>query len=157
MFIHLYVNFFTEHGHPLDSIKNCLLIFAAIDKRKHDFNSKAEAIQAIEASGYQKWYRLVHDTFHHHPANEQEFFSSHTGIVHLSSVLPVPLEKEPSDADRLLFLEEDLLFTKEQAQTLVTSGYRGIFSFEPFSPRVHNLDAETLEEEIKKSINLLFR
>ena len=119
--------------------------------------NKAEAIQVIEASGYQKWYRLVHDTFHHHLANEQEFFSSHTGIVHISSVLPAQLGEEPSDADRLLFLEEDLLCTKEQAQTLVTSGYRGTFSFEPFSPRVHTLDTAALEEEIKKSINLLFR
>lgn len=119
--------------------------------------SKAEAIEAIEGSGYERWYRLVHDTFHHHLANEKQYFASVTGLVHLSSVAAGSLHREPTDADRILFLEDDLLGTREQAQALVNSGYRGTFSFEPFSPAVQNLDIESLEMEIQKSINQLFR
>ena len=125
--------------------------------RASSLRTKAEAIRAIEASGYERWYRLVHDTFHHHLANEKQYFASMTNLVHLSSVASGPRHTEPTDADRILFQEDDLLATAEQAQALVNSGYRGIFSFEPFSPAVQNLDIDTLETEVKKSINQLFR
>ncbi|NLE14664.1 MAG: TIM barrel protein [Spirochaetales bacterium] len=125
--------------------------------RASSLRTKAEALKAIEASGYERWYRLVHDTFHHHLADEQEYFASMTGLVHLSSVAAGLRHTEPTDADRTLFLEDDLLATREQAQTLVNSGYRGIFSFEPFSPAVQHLDIESVETELKKSITLLFR
>ncbi len=118
---------------------------------------KAEAVEAIENCRYERWYRLVHDTFHHHLAGELQCFPSMTGLVHVSSVADGSRLAEPTDADRILFQEDDLLGTREQAQALVNSGYRGIFSFEPFSPAIQNLDTESLQTEITKSINQLFR
>jgi len=102
--------------------------------------SKREAVETIEENGLASMFRLVHDTFHHYVAGEPELFGSMTGLVHISGVddRSVPLE-ELRDAHRVLVGEEDIIGNIGQLRTLRAGGYDGPFSFEPFSPTVHEL------------------
>jgi 2-keto-myo-inositol isomerase len=112
---------------------------------------KADAVAAIEAVGGQARYRLVHDTFHHHLAAETELFPDHTGIVHISGVVdPALRPDEMQDGDRILVDRRDRLGNVGQIGALLDRGYRGAFSFEPFSPEVHALvdPARAIEESM---------
>ncbi len=102
---------------------------------------KADAVAAIEAVGGKARYRLVHDTFHHHLAGEKEFFPEYTGIVHISGVVdPALTAEEMRDGHRILVDGRDRLGNIEQIRNLLSLGYGGPFSFEPFSPDIHALD-----------------
>ena len=48
--------------------------------------TKEQAIDAIDYVGGSSVFKLVHDTFHHHLAQEKEIFPKHTKIVHISGV-----------------------------------------------------------------------
>lgn len=101
---------------------------------------KADAVGAIEAVAGERYFKLVHDTFHHHLAGETEYFPDHTGIVHISGVIDPALHPEDmQDAHRILVDERDRLGNVEQIRALLALGYEGAFSFEPFSPEVHAL------------------
>ena len=101
---------------------------------------KRQAVSAIEAIGARDVFRLVHDTFHHHLAGEQEFFPELTGLVHISGVedgaLPISSIR---DAHRLLVGEADILGNAPQIKQLLSLGYQGHCSFEPFADAVHDL------------------
>ncbi|WAP66760.1 TIM barrel protein [Jiella pelagia] len=112
---------------------------------------KAEAIEAIEASGGADVYRLMHDTFHHHLAGETEFFPEWTGLVHISGVTdPDVAVDDMLDAHRVLVDGRDRLENLKQIEALLSSGYAGPFSFEPFAEEVHGLEdpQAALEESI---------
>ncbi|QFY64140.1 TIM barrel protein (plasmid) [Rhizobium grahamii] len=99
---------------------------------------KREAVDAFEAVGGKDRFRLVHDTFHHHLADETEFFPQWTGIVHISGVVDASLRPEDmQDKHRILVTEADRLGNVEQIKHLNTVGYQGAYSFELFSPLVH--------------------
>ncbi len=100
---------------------------------------KSEAIAAIVRAGGEGTYRLVHDTFHHHLAGETEYFADWTGLVHISGVTDLELDtSEMLDEHRVLVNAEDRLGNIEQIKALEAAGYRGVTSFEPFSPQVHD-------------------
>ncbi|MDI7861569.1 TIM barrel protein [Rhizobiaceae bacterium n13] len=107
---------------------------------------KREAVEAIEAVGGEKSFRLVHDTFHHHLAEEVEYFPEYTGIVHISGVVdPALAVDEMRDEHRTLVDDRDRLGNVAQIRTLIGLGYEGAFSFEPFSPVVHALSDPVAE------------
>ncbi len=99
--------------------------------------SKREAAEAIAQVGGDA-FRLVHDTFHHHLAGEPELFPHLTGLVHISGVSDpaVPVE-EMRDGHRVLVDAADRLDNIGQIRELLSDGYGGRFSFEPFAPAVH--------------------
>ncbi len=101
---------------------------------------KRTAVDAIKAIGGLDVFRLVHDTFHHHLAGEQEFFAQQTGLVHISGVEDdeAPLNTI-RDGHRVLVGEGDILGNAAQIETLLSSGYSGYLSFEPFADSVHSL------------------
>lgn len=101
---------------------------------------KRPAVEAIKAIGGLDVFRLVHDTFHHHLAGEHEFFPELTGLVHISGVEDgeLPLDSI-RDGHRVLVGNADILGNAEQIHTLLTTGYRGYLSFEPFADSVHGL------------------
>lgn len=101
---------------------------------------KAPAVEAIKAIGGLDVFRLVHDTFHHHLAGEQAFFPALTGLVHISGVedADAPLNSI-RDGHRVLVGEGDILGNAAQIDTLLSSGYSGYLSFEPFADSVHGL------------------
>ncbi|KPG97943.1 TIM barrel protein [Pseudomonas sp. RIT-PI-r] len=101
---------------------------------------KYTAVEAIKAVGGLDVFRLVHDTFHHHLAREQEFFPELTGLVHISGVeeADAPLNSI-RDGHRVLVGEGDILGNAAQIEQLLASGYDGYLSFEPFADSVHGL------------------
>ncbi|AMB84975.1 xylose isomerase [Pseudomonas agarici] len=101
---------------------------------------KRQAVDAIEAIGGLDVFRLVHDTFHHHLAGEEEFFPELTGLVHISGVedTEAPLASI-RDGHRVLVGEADILGNAAQIRHLLATGYRGHLSFEPFAESVHGL------------------
>jgi 2-keto-myo-inositol isomerase len=101
---------------------------------------KRVAIEAIDGVGGNAAYKLVHDTFHHKLAAEDQLFPERTGLVHISGVEDASLALEAiQDKDRVLVGSADLLDTVGQVRALLDGGYHGPFSFEPFSPDVHGL------------------
>ncbi len=102
---------------------------------------KSDAIRAIDAVGMGDVFRLVHDTFHHALAGEDEIFSDRTGIVHISGVTdPAPAMQDLRDPLRVLVDRDDRLGNVAQLRALAASGYGGPVSFEPFAPEIHTLD-----------------
>lgn len=113
--------------------------------------SKAEAAEAIRAVSGQSSFRLVHDTFHHHLAGEDQFFADLTGLVHISGVIDENLAvSDMRDPHRVLVDAADRLDNQGQIRRLRGEGYAGPFSFEPFAPSVHGLadPADALRESM---------
>lgn len=102
---------------------------------------KSEAVAAIDAVGGRDTFRLVHDTFHHHLAGEHEIYPEFTEIVHISGVddLSVPVS-DMQDPNRVLVGPDDRVSTVEQLGDLITEGYHGPVSIEPFAPSVTGLE-----------------
>ncbi|WP_163266125.1 TIM barrel protein [Chelativorans alearense] len=101
---------------------------------------KSEAVQAIEALGASGTFRIVHDTFHHHLAGETALFAAHTGLVHISGVTDGAIATaQMRDGHRVLVDEHDRLDNTGQIARLLSAGYDGPLSFEPFSEAVHGL------------------
>jgi 2-keto-myo-inositol isomerase len=117
--------------------------------------TKREAVAAIDAAGGDGVYKLVHDTFHHHLADETEFFPERTGLVHISGVIdPTVAVDDMLDAHRVLVDAEDRLENVAQIKTLIAAGFDGPYSFEPFAEEVHALaDPETAVRESIAYIN----
>lgn len=107
--------------------------------------TKKEAISAIVEAGGEGTYKIVHDTFHHHLAGEDEIYPQWTGLVHISGVDDPEVAVDAMlDAHRVLVDGRDRLGNIEQVQRLVAAGVDGPYSLEPFADRVHALaDPET--------------
>lgn len=101
---------------------------------------KRDVANAIEAVGGDGAFSIVHDTFHHFVASEQESFPELTGLVHISGVEnPALARADMRDMHRVLVGEADVLGNVEQIRTLLRGGYAGPLSFEPFAAQVHAL------------------
>ncbi|MBP1857598.1 TIM barrel protein [Rhizobium herbae] len=100
--------------------------------------SKKETIEAIDAIHGADRFRLVHDTFHHVLAGEPEIFPEMTGLVHISGVDDQAVSiDDMRDSHRVMVTERDRLANIGQIRALISAGYIGPFSFEPFSSSVH--------------------
>lgn len=101
---------------------------------------KRPAVEAIAEVHGEDAFNLIHDTFHHHLANDPDYFPERTGLVHISGVedVSVPVS-ELLDSHRVLVGEADVLHNAEQIRALIAGGYRGYFSFEPFAKEIQAL------------------
>lgn len=94
----------------------------------------------VDAADGDNVYKLVHDTFHHHLADETDFFPQRTGLVHISGVVDSTVEVNAMlDAHRVLVDGDDRLENIPQIKALIAAGYEGPYSFEPFAEDVHAL------------------
>lgn len=151
-----------EHGDPRDAAARARDLRTALTElapilREHGLlgfveplgfvqsalRTKADAVAAINAVGGRDVYRLVHDTFHHHLANEQQYFPELTGLVHISGVESAEPVDTLLDGHRVLIGDGDLLGNAAQIQHLLAAGYQGYLSFEPFAGSVHQLQDVT--------------
>ena len=100
---------------------------------------KREALDCIDAVGGADVFRLVHDTFHHHVAGENDLYPNRTGLVHVSGVTDASVPtSDMKDAHRVLVDAADRLDNVGQVRQLVAGGYAGPLSFEPFADSVSN-------------------
>jgi 2-keto-myo-inositol isomerase len=118
------------------------------------FRRKSEAVAAIAAVDGAGVFRLVHDTFHHFVAGEEEMFPECTGLVHVSGVTaPDVPASAMRDQHRMLVDRNDRLGSVAQLRALASGGYRGPVSFEPFAASVHT--SATLVADLRASLDYL--
>ena len=115
---------------------------------------KAEALAAITAIGGQEEFSVIHDTFHHHLADEQEIFPTTTGLIHVSGVVePRIAAADMLDGHRGLVDARDRLGNIDQISALLDAGYAGPISFEAFSSVVH--EAANPVADLRRSIDFI--
>jgi len=115
---------------------------------------KSEVVERIEVMNLGSRLKLVHDTFHHHLAGEQQSFAAYTGVVHVSGVVDTTLNpSNMQDCHRGLVNEQDQLNTIRQLNTLLADGYQGPISMEVFAPYVHELP--NLEAQLRDSFDFI--
>ena len=118
------------------------------------------AQECIKKSGF-SCYRIVHDTFHHHIGPEdlgilgKAYDVAYTGLVHISGVESDIAPSEYRDGHRVMVGPGDRMKNREQILRLDELGYKGLFSFEPFSTAVQKLGSAQLGEAIKASIDFI--
>ncbi len=102
---------------------------------------KSDALEAIENVCGTGTFRLIHDTFHHCLSGETELYPSETAIVHVSGVTNADLSPaDMRDQHRGLVDRSDRLGNVVQLRSLMSGGYDGPISFEPFAPEIHALE-----------------
>ncbi|MFG6667632.1 TIM barrel protein [Halomonas sp. HNIBRBA4712] len=117
---------------------------------------KAEALEVIDALGLAERFSLVHDTFHHQGAGEQAVFARRTGLVHVSGLDDPMISFESMlDEHRVLVDERDQLDNVGQLRALLSDGFDGYVSFEPFAPAVHQHPEP--EQALRESMDFLRR
>jgi 2-keto-myo-inositol isomerase len=101
---------------------------------------KRDALAAIDDIGGGDTFSLVHDTFHHRGAGEQQLFARRTGLVHISGLEDRDISfTDMLDGHRVLVGRKDRLGNVDQLRRLYADGYDGVVSFEPFAKQVHGL------------------
>ena len=114
---------------------------------------KRTALDAIDAVDGGQAFAVLHDTFHHHLAGEDEVFPERTGLVHISGLEEPGLSRAAMrDGHRVLVGRGDRLGNLEQIRALVGGGYAGLLSFEPFARSVQDMDdvAPALRESMAR-------
>lgn len=123
-------------------------------------SSIAVAAAAIERSGF-GCYRIVYDTFHHDlgPDTRDDvdasFATSQAGLIHVSGVESSIPKETYRDEHRVLPSPADRLGSREQVQRMVSLGYAGDVSFEPFAADVQRMSRKALAAALAKSIEYL--
>ena len=116
--------------------------------------------EAVKRSAF-GCYRVVYDTFHHYlgPDTEQdvdaEFASRVAGLIHVSGVESDAAKNTLRDGHRVLVSGSDRMKSRDQIARMVSLGYRGDISFEPFSPEVQAMGTKALAAALNKSIEYL--
>lgn len=136
---------------PMLSAAGILGLVEPLGFAECSLRAKEEAVDAIEAIGGARAFRLVHDTFHHFVAGETKMFPGHTGLVHISGVTdPSATAATMRDPHRVLVDAGDRIGNLAQLKALRAGGYRGAVSFEPFAASVH--DSPTIEADLRASV-----
>ena len=102
---------------------------------------------------YIKKLKIVHDTFHHALAGENEFFPSLTGLVHISGVSNIYKNIKLLDEHRSIIDDNDILENINQIKNLSNAHYKGFFSLEPFSNTL--IKEKDIFKIVKKSFNYI--
>ncbi len=115
---------------------------------------KSQAVRAIQQIDGGNTFKLVHDTFHHHLAGEDQFFPALTGLVHISGVEDTAITPaQMRDGHRVLVGAADRLGNAAQLATLLNAGYQGYVSFEPFAEAI--AAATDIEQQLAASMDYL--
>lgn len=106
-------------------------------------------------------FQIVMDTFHHRLAGYPLENYADTvdvemlGLVHLSGVEDARDWALLTDEERIMLSPNDRLQSKEQVVALEALGYRGVYSFEPFSATLAAWSVDDVERSINESIDYL--
>ena len=123
-------------------------------------NSIAAVRKMIQEAGF-SIYKIVHDTFHHYIGPDtsstlkNDYDISYTGLVHISGVEEPKSAAGYRDDQRVIVTYRDRLNSREQIGLLLSLGYQGDISFEPFSREVQNLRPGELKAALEASINYI--
>lgn len=119
-----------------------------------------QAQEIIKESGVDN-FKLVADTFHYYLANVtlEQFKElvdlNYVGLVHLSSVFANKKRDDLDDQDRYMLGGDDIMKSAELAQMFESSGYRGLYAFEPFSDDLKDWNEIKVKNELQQSIEMV--
>jgi 2-keto-myo-inositol isomerase len=145
---------------PLFSEKGILGYIEPLGFGISSLSSAETALRAIGESGA-SCYRLLIDTFHSYLGpDEPELFDdpavvAKVGLVHISGVEAMIEKSAFTDAHRVLPGTGDVMRSADLIARLEKDGYRGFYSFEPFSPEVQTMGKKELEEALRASAHFL--
>jgi 2-keto-myo-inositol isomerase len=98
---------------------------------------QAAAVAAVSDVAGWDAYRICHDTFQFYRCGDTEMFPERIGLVHISGIDRTDLPPgELTEPDRGLVSERDRAGNLDQLQKLISGGYAGYVSIEPFNPVV---------------------
>lgn len=98
----------------------------------------AEAIADVDGAGP---LRICYDTFQFYRARDAQLYPEMIGLVHVSGISRGDLPPERlTEPDRGFVDESDITDTAGQLKHVVTKGYSGYVSMEPFDPAIHAMD-----------------
>ncbi|HET6451311.1 MAG TPA: TIM barrel protein [Spirochaetia bacterium] len=123
-------------------------------------SSVVVAVEAVKKSGF-GCYRVVFDTFHHFlgPDTEKDidadFARSRAGLIHVSGVEAGTSKETWRDGARVLVSSADRMASKKQIDHLISLGYQGLISFEPFAAEVQKMSRDELASALRRSIDYL--
>jgi 2-keto-myo-inositol isomerase len=142
---------------PLVSNTELTFLVEPLGFEECSLRSKKEAIKAIQDSGYPQCYKLVHDTFHHYLGTDEEIYPEFTGLVHISGVEASLPKNKIRDEHRILISKNDIMDNTGQIAAFKKAGFKGYFSFEPFSEAVQKMNFARLIEELENSLKYVFQ
>ena len=123
---------------PMLQEANIVALVEPLGFTRSSLRSKSDLVGTINDIDGTDHFKLVHDTFHHTLAGEDEIFTQLTGIVHISAVVDLDLKiTEMEDEHRVLVDAQDRLGNIEQIRALIADGYDEPISYECFSPKTH--------------------
>lgn len=117
--------------------------------------SKTVAIEAIGESGFDS-FKLVHDSFHHYLGPDETVYPAQTGLVHISGIDKALSKPQILDEHRVLIGAEDIMGNQTQIKALEDNGYKGLYSFEPFSSEVQDMSRDKLKAELLESLEFIY-
>ena len=95
------------------------------------------AVAAVSDVASWEAFRICHDTFQFYRCGDTQMFPEHVGLVHVSGIDRTDLRPdELTEPDRGLVFVGDRVGNVEQLRTLISAGYEGYVSVEPFNPMV---------------------
>lgn len=100
---------------------------------------KHQEMAVMAVSDIDGWdcYQLCYDTFQFFRCGDTHLFPEHIGLTHISGINRADLTPaELTEPDRGLIFLGDRVGNIRQLQTLMSSGYQGFISIEPFDPKV---------------------
>ncbi len=97
-----------------------------------------DALEAIDKlPGGWNTFALLHDTFQYWRASDTQFFPEHIALVHISGISRTDKSRrELREPDREFVFVGDRAENVAQVSRMLSAGYRGWISMEPFNPSV---------------------
>ena len=145
---------------PLFSAEGILGYIEPLGFGISSLSSAETALKAIGESGA-SCYRVLIDTFHSYLGPDKpDLFDDPAvigtiGLVHISGVEATIAKSAFADAHRVLPDAQDVMQSATLMARLEKGGYRGLYSFEPFSPEVQFMGKKELEEALRASMHFL--
>ncbi|HNP93754.1 MAG TPA: TIM barrel protein [Rectinema sp.] len=145
---------------PLFSTAGILGYIEPLGFEISSLSSAEVALKAIGESGA-SCYRVLIDTFHSYLGPDKpEFFDDPSvikkiGLVHVSGVEANIDKSAFTDAHRVLPGPKDIMKSKKLINKLELAGYKGFYSFEPFSPEIQSLEKNELAGIVRNSIQYI--
>jgi 2-keto-myo-inositol isomerase len=117
---------------------------------------QAAAVAAVSDVAGWDAYQICHDTFQFYRWGDTEMFPERIGLVHISGIDRTDLPPgELTEPDRGLVSERDRAGNLDQLQKLISGGYSGYVSTEPFNPVVQK--DSNLTSKLTRSLDYVRR
>jgi len=145
---------------PLFSAEGILGYIEPLGFGISSLSSAETALKAIGESGA-SCYRVLIDTFHSYLGPDKPAFFDKPavigkiGLVHISGVEAKIAKSEFADAHRVLPGPSDVMQSAALMTRLEKEGYRGLYSFEPFSSEVQSMGKKELVASLGASMKFL--